>query len=74
MELNLAELKAEKERIEGLSVGELALDRETALVLIAQLITHEDLAALAPVAVQNAEALHATPRRTSRFRGNWGRT
>jgi hypothetical protein len=70
MELDLAELKAEKERIEGLSAGESALDRETALILIAQLIKHEDLA---PLAIQNAQGLH-TPQRTSRFRGNWGRS
>jgi hypothetical protein len=74
MELDLAELKAEKERIEGLNPGEPVLDRETALVLIAQLIKHEDPAALAPLAVQNAQGLHATPQRTSRFRGNWGRS
>jgi hypothetical protein len=70
MDLDLVELKAEQERIEGLSAGESALDRETALILIAQLIKHEDLA---PLAVQNAQALHATPQRTSRLRGNWGR-
>jgi hypothetical protein len=45
-------------------------DRETALILIAQLIKHEDLA---PLAIQNAQGLH-TPQRTSRFRGNWGRS
>ena len=73
MELDLAELKAEKERIEGLSAGEFALDRETALILIAQLIKHKDPAALAPLAIQNAQGLH-TPQRTSRFRGNWGRS
>jgi hypothetical protein len=70
MELDLAELKAEKERIEGLSAGESALDRETALILIAQLIKHE---VPAPLAIQNAQGLH-TPQRTSRFRGNWGRS
>lgn len=69
MELDLAELKAEKERIEGLSAGESALDRETALILIAQLIKHEDPG---PFAIQNAQGLH-TPQRSTRFRGNWGR-